>query len=110
MIDPVGPAKRSSASRRVGSRASATNAARGGEASGDRLALPAPDGDVAEPTPDEAAGAAAYAAQVMSGGPRRGLKGGPDTLERARATYLETEWSGPADRRLARGGITKAEI
>jgi len=54
---------------------------------------------------------AAYAAQILGqGGQKRGLRGGRETLERARATYLETEYSGPADRRLARGRITKTEI
>jgi len=55
--------------------------------------------------------ATAYAAQIIGqGGQKRGLRGGPDTLDRARTTYLETEWSGPADRRIRRGVITKTEI
>jgi hypothetical protein len=44
------------------------------------------------------------------GGQKRGLRGGPETLDHARTTYLETEWSGPADRRPAPGRITKTEI
>jgi hypothetical protein len=53
----------------------------------------------------------AYAAQVMGqGGQKRGLRGGKETLDRARATYLGTEYSGPADRRLTTGKITKTEI
>jgi hypothetical protein len=52
-----------------------------------------------------------YAAQVMGqGGQKRGLRGGRETLDRARSTYLETEYSGPADRRIARGRITKTEV
>lgn len=63
-----------------------------------------------EPEPPKAS-EAAYAAQVMGqGGQKRGLRGGKETLDRARATYLETEYSGPADRRLASGRITKTEI
>ena len=54
---------------------------------------------------------AAYAAQIMGqGGQKRGLRGGRETLDRARSTYLETEYSGPADRRIAIGRITKTEI
>jgi hypothetical protein len=55
--------------------------------------------------------AAAFAAQVMGqSGQKRGLRGGPETLDKARATYLVTEWSGPADRRPHPGRITKTEI
>ena len=54
---------------------------------------------------------AAFAAQMLGqGGQKRGLRGGPETLEHARATYLETEWSGPSDRRIQAGRITKTEI
>lgn len=54
---------------------------------------------------------AAFAAQVLGqGGQKRGLRGGPETLDKARSTYLETEWSGPADRRPHPGRITKTEI
>ncbi len=59
------------------------------------------------PKPSEAA----YAAQILGqDGQKRGLRGGRETLDRARTTYLETEYSGPADRRIARGRITKTEI
>ena len=54
---------------------------------------------------------AGFAAQVLGqGGQKRGLRGGPETLDRARSTYLETEWSGPADRRPHPGRIAKTEI
>jgi hypothetical protein len=56
-------------------------------------------------------GFGAFAAQILGqGGQKRGLRGGPETLDHARATYLETEWSGPADRRPSPGRITKTEI
>ena len=56
-------------------------------------------------------GFGAFAAQVLGqGGQKRGLRGGPETLDRARSTYLDTEWSGPADRRPHPGRITKTEI
>jgi hypothetical protein len=41
---------------------------------------------------------------------RRGLKGGPETLDAARRTYLSTEYSGNADRRPAAGRLTKTEV
>ncbi len=64
-----------------------------------------------EPVPPEPAADAAVAAQVMGqGGQKRGLRGGPPVLSQARATYLQTEWSGPADRRVRTGIITKTEI
>jgi len=72
-------------------------------------ALPAPIDTARDPEPPPA-GAAAFAAQLLAGGPRRGLRGGPETLERARSVYLETEWSGPSDRRHRRGRITRTEI
>jgi hypothetical protein len=53
---------------------------------------------------------AAFSAQLMAGTPRRGLKGGPGALEQARATYLETEYSGPNDRRPRPGKSTRTEI
>ncbi len=53
---------------------------------------------------------AAFAAQMMGGGQKRGLRGGQETLDKARTTYLETEWSGPADRRPRPGRITKTEV
>ena len=61
--------------------------------------------------PPQPAGPAAFAAQVMGqGGQKRGLRGGPETLDNARTAYLETEWSGPADRRPPPGRIAKTEI
>jgi len=44
------------------------------------------------------------------GGQKRGLRGGPETLDHARHAYLDAEWSGGADRRHARGKIAKREI
>jgi len=53
---------------------------------------------------------AIFAAQVLSGGEKRGLKGGPETLERAKTTYLKSEYSGPNDRRPKPGQVTRTEI
>lgn len=51
-----------------------------------------------------------FAAQVLGGGEKRGLRGGPETLDRAKSTYLRSEYSGPNDRRPAPGRVTKTEI
>ena len=83
--------------------------------------LPVPSGPIIEHTPNDAprrrkAQAAAtpddatYAAQILSGGEKRGLRGGPETLGRAKSTYLKSEYSGPNDRRPAPGRVTKTEI
>ncbi len=54
---------------------------------------------------------AAFTAQMMGQtGARRGLKGGPPVLKQARSAYLETEYSGPNDRRPPTGLIRKTKI
>ena len=40
----------------------------------------------------------------------RGLRGGQKVLETARHAYLETEWSGPNDRRTVAGRIAKTDV
>src|SRR5262249_36603113 len=56
-------------------------------------------------------GSASFAAQILGqGGQKRGLKGGPETLGRGRATYRGAEWPGRADRRPRPGRITKTEV
>jgi hypothetical protein len=61
----------------------------------------------AQPPPD----AAAFTAQIMGQtGARRGLKGGPPVLKQARSAYLETEYSGPNDRRPPAGLLRKTEV
>lgn len=67
----------------------------------------------AQDLPPGGAGAAdsGFAAQMMGQtGRKRGLKGGPPVLDEAKAAYLETEWSGPSDRRLAAGKVTKTDV
>ncbi|AZS19981.1 MULTISPECIES: hypothetical protein [unclassified Caulobacter] len=93
-----------------------------------RRALPAPrdsarqdtDEDVvfvveedvqAPPTPPRREGFAAFAAHLMGqSGQKRGLRGGKEVLDTARSTYLETEYSGPADRRPPTGLLKKTNI
>ena len=77
--------------------------------------VPSPEPEEADGQPRQAGtrrgGFAGFAAQMLGqGGQKRGLRGGPETLDRARSTYLGAEWSGPADRRPRPGRITKTEI
>jgi hypothetical protein len=109
MTDPIGPIDRISRPRGAGRRSGVA-----GRRASDQPAAKLPvriEPPTDEPTPPQPAGAAAFAAQVMGqGGQKRGLRGGPETLDHARTAYLETEWSGPADRRPPPGRITKTEI
>ena len=90
-VAPVGRRDRRAAERRTAER-------RAGSAS--RALVPAAD-----------AGGAVFAAQLMGqSGQRRGLKGGPPVLDAARAAYLETRWSGPADRRPKPGRTEDTDI
>jgi len=43
-------------------------------------------------------------------GQKRGLRGGLPVIDKARAAYLETEFSGPDDRRPPKGLLKKTEI
>jgi hypothetical protein len=115
-ISPIGPVGATPGVRRVSRRAVGQDEAVGSasEPGGeDEARLPV----IAEPAPapppprSRRAALAAFAAHLMGqGGQKRGLRGGPETLDKARNAYLETEWSGPADRRLRSGKITKTEI
>lgn len=52
-----------------------------------------------------------YTAHVLGqDGRRRGLKGGPETLDAARTAYLSTEYSGDHDRRPKAGTITREDV
>jgi hypothetical protein len=56
-------------------------------------------------------GFAEFAAQILGAGVRkRGLKGGPPVIDAARTAYLETEYSGPNDRRPRTGQITRKDV
>jgi hypothetical protein len=70
-----------------------------------------PDEAAADPPhPEKRPTGAATAAHLLGEGQRRGLKGGPEVLEKARATYLNMEYSGRFDRRPRKGRITKTEV
>jgi hypothetical protein len=111
MSDPIGPVSRAPRPRRVARRAFLP-VLKAALASDDEAGLKT--GPAGEPQAADGvarADVAAFAAQVMGqGGQKRGLRGGPETLDHARHSYLETEWSGGADRRIRRGRIAKREI
>lgn len=116
MTDPVSPIGGPSAPRRVarGYGAEEPSSDEGSGApddGGSRLPAVIPQPTPAPAPSAKRSGIAAFAAQVIGQpGQKRGLRGGKETLDKARSTYLETEWSGPADRRHRTGKITKTEI
>jgi hypothetical protein len=117
MTDPISPIGGASGLRGPSRRATADEddqAEAGAPEAPTAAQLPAPIAPTTvyrEPPRSRRAALAAFAAQLLGqGGQKRGLRGGPETLDKARAAYLETEWSGPSDRRLRRGGITKTEV
>jgi hypothetical protein len=67
--------------------------------------------EAAAPPPPRPEGYATFAAHLYGqSGQRRGLRGGQPVLDAARSAYLETEYSGPADRRPSKGVFKKTEI
>ncbi len=109
MTDPVDPIRRIDRVSRVGRGARAAGAASRTEPPG-RALVPSGPAYTHEPEPPKPAGDAVFAAQLLGGPPRRGLKGGPETLEQARSTYLKNEYSGLADRRAPKGRGRKTEV
>jgi hypothetical protein len=70
---------------------------------------PGPARAAVHPAPE--AGAAAFTAQQMGQtGQKRGLRGGAPVLDAARAAYLETEYSGAAERRPSAGKSAKTDV
>jgi hypothetical protein len=116
MTDPISPIGAPAATRRVSRRSIGADDQldAAGETDDRAAGLPVPiepPAPQAPPPRSRRAALAAFAAQLMGqGGQKRGLRGGPETLDKARTAYLEAEWSGPADRRLRTGRIAKTDI
>ena len=73
--------------------------------------IDAPEPGPEAATPPRPEGYAAFAAHLYGqSGQKRGLRGGQPVLDAARSAYLETEYSGPADRRPSKGVLKKTEI
>ena len=63
------------------------------------------------PAPERGPAEAAVQAHLLGqDGQKRGLRGGPEVLDKARSTYLEREFSGRFDRRPRKGRLAKTEI
>lgn len=119
-VRPVGPVQPRGPQRRTGDRRQGDER-RDGEARPPRALVPADEPPAAahEPAPPSGAGEAppvpvqpsAFAAQMIGQtGARKGLRGGPPVLDAARGSYLETEYSGPSDRRPKPGKTKRTDI
>lgn len=106
MSFPIDPVRRPGALRRV----QRSDGASRGESVDRRVptiyeAPPPPA--IARPQRPEAA----FAAQLLGqDGQRRGLRGGRETLDRARNVYNRIEYSGSADRRAPKGHLARTKI
>jgi hypothetical protein len=112
MNDPINPVRAVLGDRRAKERRSAERRKAKREAETAIANLPAP---LRTPAPakarDAVEGDCAFEAQLLGqDGRKRGLKGGPQTLEQARSAYLEAEWSGPSDRRTQTGRVRQTDI
>jgi hypothetical protein len=112
MTSPVDPIRRTGPVRRV--RASEARPVQAAPDFDERQ-LPVPLEPQAESAPPPTGGhpatAAGFAAQLLGqDGQKRGLRGGPATLDAANSSYTRTEWSGAADRRAKAGRGAKTEI
>ena len=106
-VDPVRPFERRQTRRRVedGSRPAAAD----GGTNLPAIIETAHAEEIADPP--RAEGYSTFAAQMYGQtGQRRGLRGGQPVIDQARAAYLETEFSGPDDRRPPKGLLRKTEI
>jgi hypothetical protein len=114
MSDPRPFVVRKPSRRRAARRAGPADRRADGDGQNLPVVIAAPCGlkaDPGLPAPSAKPGAAAFSAQILGqDGQKRGLRGGPETLQKARNTYLGAEWSGLADRRPKAGRITKTEI
>lgn len=64
-----------------------------------------------EPRRTSGPASALFTAQLIGqDGQKRGLKGGPPVLQKARSAYLSVEWSGPNDRRARAGRLARTEV
>ena len=109
MSSPIDPVRRTNLVRRAqrprtADREEAQEAAdRGVPAIYDSAPSPPPGGSTES--------ASTFNAHLMGqDGQKRGLRGGQPVIDKARAAYLETEFSGPDDRRPPKGLIRKTEI
>lgn len=110
MTSPIDPIRRSHRPRRP-DRPMTDAPEEGAEVFEDR-SVPAVTSAAPQPGPERLGDAAsAFSAHLMGQeGQKRGLRGGTPVLDAARTTYNRVEYSGAADRRARKGGVTKTEI
>lgn len=108
MNTPVDPVRQIARLRRLRRRTEGSSASEG-----ETPNLPAVvEPQSAPPAPEiSTGGPAVLSAHIMAQGEqRRGLRAGPSTLDAARTAYSQTEYSGRADRRARKGGLTRTDI
>lgn len=106
-VDPVRPFERRQTRRRAEDLSRPAGA--DGGTNLPAVIEPAHAEELADPAPAD--GYSTFAAQMYGQtGQKRGLRGGQPVIDQARAAYLETEYSGPDDRRPPKGLLKKTEI
>ncbi|WP_369061184.1 hypothetical protein ABOZ73_04890 [Caulobacter sp. 73W] len=109
MTDPIDPTRRLPAPRRAFRRAVDARATDGHPGDDEPEVETVHVKEEIEPAPRS--GFTAFAAQLLGqNGQKRGLRGGQETLDTARSTYLGAEWSGGNDRRRKTGRGRQTEV
>ena len=116
MTDPIDPPRpvrgdRRQTARRANDPPPPTAAPCAGQGAGQGAAQPTAQLPVVVTPPPEADAKPILSAHLIGQeGQKRGLRGGPETLSKAKAAYLTAEWSGPTDRRNRAGVMSKTKI
>jgi hypothetical protein len=110
MTSPIDPIRRANAARRT--RRSDKHGPEAPQSEDRSLPVPIePQARAAPPPEPPPRSHAVFAAQLLGqDGQKRGLRGGAPVLNAAKDLYSRTEWSGPADRRRAKGKTTRTEV
>jgi hypothetical protein len=109
MTSPIDSVRRAARLRRAGR--SAEQAEASPAASGAGLPVPVGVAETVSPVPPIPGGAVTFDAQLLGQkGQKRGLRGGPEVIDNASATYNSIEWSGSKDRRARKGRIAKTDV
>jgi hypothetical protein len=113
MTDPVDPAEDAGRVRRLRRRATD---ARSTESSGPGETLPvlrerSERVEIAPENDRRRGGFAGFAAHLLGqNGQKRGLRGGVETLYKAKTSYMGVEWSGPSNRRTPKGAREDTDV
>jgi hypothetical protein len=108
MTSPIDPIRRAARLRRAAR--SESDRAEEAQETGAGLPVPVDAPRTIPPRHESSPTAAVFDAQLLGqNGEKRGLRAGPQAIDRAKASYNQVEWSGAKDRR-ARTGRFKTEI